>query len=97
MEKLTNLLEAFPFAKGAIMAIAMTIIRLQMDNKRNGWKTDSLEVIACALIAFAASPLITWLGMQESVNIALGAAVGVVGSKQVRLLLLKFMGRRAEL
>jgi lambda family phage holin len=93
---LADTMDSYPLLEGVVMAIALAFLRLKVDKKRNGWKLDTIEVLSCACIAFAVSPVITWLGMPENVNIATGAAIGVIGSKQVQFFLLRFIGKRVS-
>lgn len=96
LEKVANFIGESPIIQGMLMTAALTVLRLHMDSKKQGWRAGLLEVLTCVCMAFAFSPLITWAGMPENVNIAVGAGVGVAGSMQVKALFLRFMTKKAD-
>lgn len=85
-----------PLWQGAIMAFAISLLRIIWDAKETSVRRTLAESLICGGLSLSASTLIDWMGWPANLSIAAGGAIGFIGVSAVRELIIRFIGRKVD-
>jgi len=86
-----------PLWQGAIMAVTITLLRVLYEAKEpNKWRII-LEALICGALSLSASSIIEWMTWPPSLSVAAGGAIGFIGVTAIRDMIIRFLGRKADL
>lgn len=86
-----------PLWQGAIMAFTITLLRVLYEAKEpNKWRIF-FEALICGALSLSASSIIEWMTWPPSLSVAAGGAIGFIGVTAIRDLIIRFLGRKADL
>lgn len=81
-------------AQGAGMAVIVALLRVMYDDQETSRTRIALECMLCGAVTLCSVSVIGWLGLPESMVIAVGGTVGGLGMTAFRSLVLKWLGKR---
>jgi lambda family phage holin len=85
-----------PLWQGAIMAFAISLLRIIWDAKEISVRRTLAESLICGGLSLSASTLIDWMGWPPSLSVAAGGTIGFIGVTAIRELIIRFLGRKAD-
>lgn len=76
---------------GFFMAFIVAILRVVYDKEETTRMRICLEALLCGFLTLAAASVITWLELPESLSVAVGGAVGFIGTVKLREVALRYI------
>lgn len=85
-----------PLWQGAIMAAAVSLLRVLYDAKETSKRRMLFESLICGALSLVASSVIEWMAWPSSLSIAAGGTIGFLGVTAIRELVTRFLGHKAD-
>ena len=90
------LIPGSPLCQGALMAATTSSLRVLYDAKeKNRWRI-MFEALLCSALSLCTSSVIEWMSWPPALYVAAGGAIGLVGVKVIRELIIRFLGRKLD-
>lgn len=90
------LFEFPPAVQGAIMAFVISILRVIYDREETSFVRIILEGLICGALSLTFGSLVGALGFSDSMQLAIGGAIGFMGVTQIRLWFIRKVDKELE-
>lgn len=77
---------------GMLLSIIITILRVAYTG--GGWKKMLLEGALCGALTLTVASALEYFALAKSLTVAFGGAIGFIGVDQIRVLTLRFLGKK---
>lgn len=85
-----------PFVQGAILSFAISVLSALYEDKEPNWLQVISGGLICGGITLSLWGLNKYLGLPDAIGVFAGGAVGFIGVKPLKRLLLKFLNAHAQ-
>jgi len=85
-----------PWVGGAIMAMALSIIRVIYDKKETNFFRIMMESVICGALSVSAGSALDAMGYGQNWYLFCGGVIGFMGSQSIRALANKYINNRTK-